>query len=192
MTGPVPPIDLEPYRAPRPHRADAARNFDAVLEAAREVFTERGFDAPLEDVAERAGVGIATLYRNFPTREVLVENVYIVEIQAVLAEAAASLELAPWDGLTRWLRSFVGYLGTKRAVATALDPDSEVYRACRAALSEAGTPLLRRAQASGDARTDIDDDDIARFIMGAAAMNFASEEQRQRMLDVLFDGLRAR
>jgi AcrR family transcriptional regulator len=121
---------------------DAARNFDAVLEAAREVFTERGFDAPLEDVAGRADVGIATLYRNFPTREVLVENVYIVEIKAVLAEAGASLELSPWDGLTSWRRRFVEYLGTKRAVATAIDPESEVYPACRAALSEAGTPLL--------------------------------------------------
>ena len=62
---PVPSIDLEPYRAPRPYRADAARNFDAVLEAAREVFTDRGLDAPLEDVAEQAGVGIATLYRSY-------------------------------------------------------------------------------------------------------------------------------
>ena len=188
----MPSIDLERYRAPRPHRADAARNFDALLEAAREVFTDRGFDAPIEDVAERAGVGIATLYRNFPTREVLVENVYIVEIQAVLAEADASLELPPWEGLASWLRRFVSYLGTKRAVTTAIDPDSEVYQACRAALSEAGTPLLRRAQASGDVRKDIDEDDVARYIMGAAAMNFASEQQRSRMLDVLLDGLRAR
>ena len=62
---PVPSIDLEPYRAPRPYRADAARNFNAVLEAAREVFTDRGLDAPLEDVAEQAGVGIATLYRSY-------------------------------------------------------------------------------------------------------------------------------
>lgn len=108
----------------------------------------------------------------------------------MLAEAGASLELSPWDGLTSWLRRFAEYLGTKRAVATAIDPGSEVYQACRAALSEAGTPLLRRAQASGDARTDVDDDDVARYIMGAAAMNFASEQQR--MLDVLFDGLRAR
>jgi AcrR family transcriptional regulator len=188
----VPSTGLEPYRAPRPHRADAARNFDAVLEAAREVFTARGFDVPLEDVAERAGVGIATLYRNFPTREVLVENVYIIEVQAVLAGARASLELSPWDGLTSWLRRFVEYLGTKRAITTAIDPESDVYQACRAALSQAGKPLLRRAQASGDARTDIDDDDIARYIMGAAAMSFASDQQRQKMLGVLFDGLRAR
>ncbi len=185
------PIDLEPYRAARPHRADAARNFDAVLAAAREVFTERGFGAPLEDVAERAGVGIATLYRNFPTREVLVENVYIVEIQSVIAEAGASQELAPWEGLVSWLRHFAEYVGTKRAVATAIDPDSEAYQACRAALSEAGTPLLRRAQASGAVRADVDDDDIARYIMGAATMSFGSEQQRAKMLGVLFDGLRA-
>ncbi len=185
------PIDLDPYRAPRPHRADAARNFDAILEAARVLFTERGVDVPLEAVAERAGIGIATLYRSFPTREVLVENVYIVEIQAVRAEADASLELAPGDGLTIWLRRFVEYVGTKRAIATAIDHESAVYRACFAALAEAGTPLLRRAQASGDLRTDVDDDDIGRYDMGVDEMNVTSEQRHQRLLGLMFDSLRA-
>ncbi|HEY4429078.1 MAG TPA: helix-turn-helix domain-containing protein [Solirubrobacteraceae bacterium] len=186
------PVDLTALRVPRPHRADAARNFDAVLAAAGEVFSDRGFDAPLEDVARRAGVGIATVYRNFPTREQLVENVYVTEVQYVLDEAAASAQLPPWEGLTRWLRRFVEYLATKRAVANAIDPDSAVYRACRDAIAEAGRPLLERAQAAGEIRNDIDEDDIARYIMGAAGMNFSSAAQRDRMLGVLFDGLRAR
>lgn len=186
------PIDLTPLRVPRPHRADAARNFNAVLDAAGHLFSERGFDAPLEEVARRAGVGIATVYRNFPTREQLVENVYLTEVQHVLDEAAASTRLPPWEGLTRWLRSFVEYLGTKRAVANAIDPESVVYRTCRDALAEAGRPLLERAQAAGEVRTDVDDDDIARYVMGAATINFASTAQRDRMLGVLFDGLRAR
>jgi AcrR family transcriptional regulator len=136
----------------------------------------------------RPGVGIATVYRNFPTREQLVENVYLTEIESVLAEAAASARLPPWEGLTRWLRRFVEFLATKRAVATAIDPQSVVYRACREALSKVGRPLLERAQAAGDVRADVD---VARYVMGAAAMSFASPTQRDRMLGVLFDGLRA-
>ncbi|MGO8684604.1 MAG: TetR/AcrR family transcriptional regulator [Thermoleophilia bacterium] len=176
---------------PRPHRADAARNFDAVLAAAACVFAERGFDAPLAEVARRAGVGIATVYRNFPTREQLVENVYLTEIESVLAEVAAASRLPPWGDLTRWLRRFVEYLETKRAVAVAIDPESVVYRACREALAEAGRPLLERAQTAGELRADVDADDVARYVMGAAAVNFASAEQRDRMLGVFFDGLRA-
>jgi AcrR family transcriptional regulator len=194
----VAPIDLERYRAPRPHRADAARNFDAILKAARAVFAERGFDAPLDEVAEVAGVGIATVYRNFSTRQVLVENVYIVETQAVVAEmqagvgeAAGSLELPPREGLARWLRSCIDYLRTQRAAVTAIDPDSEVHKVCGAALTEAGAPLLRRAQDSGDLRTDIDDDAIGGLLLSAAATTFSSEQQREQMLEVLLDGLRA-
>ena len=185
------PIDLTALRVPRPHRADAARNFDAVLDAAAYVFAEQGFDAPLEEVARRAGVGIATVYRNFPTREQLVENVYLTEIESVLAEATVASQLPPWEGFTRWLRRFVEYLETKRAVTAAIDPESAVYRACREALSEAGRPLLERAQAAGELRADVDADDVARYVMGAAAVTFASPEQRDRMLGVFFDGLRA-
>jgi AcrR family transcriptional regulator len=185
------PIDLTALLMPRPHRADAARNFDAVLEAAGDVFAERGFDAPLEEVARRAGVGIATVYRNFPTREQLVENVYLNEVQQVLDEAETRTRMPPFEGLTRRLRRFVEYLATSHAVANAIDPHSLVYRACREAIAEAGRPLLERAQAAGEVRADVDDDDIARYVMGAASMTFASPAQRHRMLGVLFDGLRA-
>lgn len=185
------PIDLTALRVPRPHRVDAARNFDSVLDAAARVFAEQGFDAPLDEVARRAGVGIATVYRDFPTREQLVENVYLAEIESVLAEAATAGRLPPWEGLTRFLRRFVDYLETKRAVAVAIDPESVVYRACREALSEAGRPLLERAQAAGELRADVDADDIARYVMSAASMTFASPGQRDRLLGVFFDGLRA-
>jgi len=188
----VPTIDLDRYRVPRPQRADAARNFDAILRAARQVFTQDGPGAPLEDIADRAGVGIATLYRNFASRQVLIENVYLTEVQCVLAGAAASMRLPPWDGLTSWLRHFIDYLASKQAIATAIDPGSALFSACRTALSQAGQPLIRRAQASGDLRTDISDDDLSRYIFGAAAMSFASAQQRHKLLNVLFDGLRAR
>jgi hypothetical protein len=112
-------------------------------------------------------------------------------MQAGIGEAAGSLELPPREGLARWLRSCIDYLRTQRAAVTAIDPDSEVYEVCGAALTEVGAPLLRRAQDSGDLRTDIDDDAIGSFIMGVAATNFSSERQREQMLEILLDGLRA-
>jgi len=187
----VPSASLSSLRAQRPHRADAARNFDALLKAARDVFTEFDADAPMEEIARRAGVSIATLYRNFETREQLLENVYIAEVEAVGRYAAHAAELEPWEGITSWLRRFVEYVATKRAVATGISHDSAVYLACRQALYEAGGPLLTRAQEAGVMRTDVDIDDVMRFAMAYTVVNFASAEQRDRMLEVAFDGLAA-
>jgi AcrR family transcriptional regulator len=179
-------------RAPRPHRADAARNFDALLDAARDVFNACGADAPLEDVAKRAGVSIATLYRNFPTREQLLETVYISEVEAVCRWADEVDQLGPWEGITSWLRRFVEYVGTKRAVAVGISHDSEAFRACCDALSVAGGPLLERAQEAGVMRSDVDIDDVMRFAIAYTLVNFVSAEQRDRMLAVAFDGLAVR
>jgi AcrR family transcriptional regulator len=184
------PTDLNSLRTPRPHRADAARNYDALLRVAREVFTEYGADAPLDEIARRAGVGIATLYRNFPTREQLIENVYVTEVEALCRAAGRADPQAPWESLTGWLHRFVDYVATKRAVAAAMNRDSAVYRACTRALYEAGGPLLERAQKAGLMRTDVDIDDVMRFVMAYTTVNFATGEQRDRMLDVAFDGLR--
>src|SRR2546423_3402717 len=95
-----------------PMRADARRNHDKLVAAARAVFTEDGTSAPLEDVAERAGVGIGTLYRHFPTRQALLEAVYLEEVQAI-ARVAAELEaLPPWEALSQWLQRSPGVAGT--------------------------------------------------------------------------------
>lgn len=184
-------VDLSALRAQRPHRADAVRNFDALLAAAHDVFTEYGVDAPMEEIARRADVSIATLYRNFPTREQMVENVYISEVEAVCRYAEDAAGLDPWGGITSWLRRFVEYVATKRAVAVGINRDSEVYRACTQALYAAGGPLLQRAQAIGDMRTDVDIDDVMRFVMAYTLVNFASAAQRDRMLEIAFDGLKA-
>jgi AcrR family transcriptional regulator len=185
------PTDLSALRAPRPHRADAARNYDALLEAAREVFAEYGADAPLDEIARRVGVGIATLYRNFPTREALLENVYLTEVEAVCQAAGGLSDEAPWDSLTGWLRRFVDYVATKRAVVPGIDRDTDVYRACTQALYEAGGPLLERVQEAGLMRADVTIDDVMRFAMAYTTANFTSGRQRDKMLEIAFDGLRA-
>lgn len=175
----------------RPRRADAARNFDALLAAARDAFAEHGADASLEDVARRAGVGIGTLYRNFPTRRHLFESVYAEEVNALGKAAAALADDPPWQALTAWLRRFVEYTVTKRAVRDALNGESDIFLACRDALFEAGGPLLLRAQAAGEARPDISFDDLLRMISGIASTAFPDEGQRDRVLAFALDGVRA-
>src|SRR4051795_7030483 len=150
----------------RPQRADARRNFDALLVAARDVFADQGTDASLEEVARRAGVGIGTLYRNFPTRQDLFESVYISEVEELCGAARALADRDPWDAVVAWVHRFVGYVATKRALLEALSHASPVFRACRAEIEVAGEPLLQRAQDAGGGRADLTNDDFLRLISG--------------------------
>ncbi|GAA1256317.1 TetR/AcrR family transcriptional regulator [Kitasatospora nipponensis] len=189
----------EPTAAPqeivvvqRPRRADAARNFDALLAAAREAFAEHGADASLEDIARRAGVGIGTLYRNFPTRRHLFESVYAEEVNALAAVAVELADQEPWAALTGWLRRFVEYTVTKRAVREALNGESDIFLACRQSMFDAGGPLLTRAQQAGVARADMSFDDLLRMVSGITSVAFVEEGQRDRVLEIALDGVRAR
>jgi AcrR family transcriptional regulator len=175
----------------RPHRKDAARNYDALLAAAREAFAEHGAEASLEDVARRAGVGIGTLYRNFPTRRHLFESVYADEVNALCQVAQEVAELEPWEALTAWLDRFAGYMVTKRAVREALNDESENFAACRESMYAAGGPLFERAQQAGEARKDMDFVDLLRMVAGITATTFDDDAQRDRVLSVALDGVRA-
>ncbi|MGI3229005.1 TetR/AcrR family transcriptional regulator [Streptomyces sp. GTA36] len=175
----------------RPHRKDAARNYDALLTAAREAFTEHGAEASLEDVARRAGVGIGTLYRNFPTRRHLFESVYADEVNALCRVAEEVADLEPWEALTTWLDRFADYMVTKRAVREALNDESEIFTACRESMYAAGGPLFERAQRTGAARTDMDFVDLLRMVAGITATAFDDDAQRDRVLSVALDGVRA-
>ncbi|MGP4005090.1 TetR/AcrR family transcriptional regulator [Streptomyces sp. 4N124] len=176
----------------RPHRKDAARNYDALLVAAREAFAEHGSEASLEDIARRAGVGIGTLYRNFPTRRHLFESVYASEVNDLCQVAEEVADQGPWEALTSWLRRFVDYTVTKRAIREALNNESEIFLACRESMYAAGGPLFQRAQEAGEARKDMDFDDLLRMVAGITATNFLDEAQRDRVLTVALDGVRAR
>src|SRR3954449_8036720 len=124
MSSPASPI--LPITVRRPQRADARRNFDALLAAARDVFAENGTDASLEDIARRANVGIATLYRNFPTRQALFDTIYVGEVEE-LCSAAQDLEGdEPWDAFTAWLGRFCAYVATKLAMKEELSKDSDM------------------------------------------------------------------
>jgi AcrR family transcriptional regulator len=180
--------------SPRPQRADARRNYEKLISAAREAFAEDGTSASLEDIARRAQVGIGTLYRHFPTRQHLLEAVYLDEVEAICRKAADLADLEPWDALAAWLREFVGFAATKRALAqemlATIGSDAEVFRTCRDAIATAGDTLLGRAQATGAARADASFTDIGRLLGGIASIQ-SDPEQIQRILDIVLDGLRS-
>src|SRR6201996_4624509 len=120
---------------PRPKRADARRNYDKVVAAAREAFAEGGTATSLEEIARRAGVGIGTLYRNFPNRQALLEAVYVDEVDKLNASVADFEGLEPWDAFAGWLTRFVAYMSTKQALAAELldyiDLKAPLFQECR-------------------------------------------------------------
>ncbi len=185
------PIDSRP----RPKRADARRNYDKVVAAAREAFTERGASTSLEEIARRAQVGIGTLYRNFPNRQALLEAIYVDELEALCASADADAS-DPWDALRRWLQRFVGYMETKQALASELldyvDRDAPLFQECRAALFAAGEPLLKRAQEAGSVRPDTDLAEVIQLVGQIAKIPTTEPGHIDHILDIALDGLRYR
>ena len=173
----------------RPHRADAARNFDAILAAGRKAFAAGGTDVSLEEIAFQAGVGVATLYRNFPSREDLAEAVYVTEVDELCRYGDRLTRGEPWAALVSWLRRFVAYLGTKRILLDALDRESGAFRACRDALYATGEPLLTRAQDAGRARAEVTIDDVLRYFLGVTSAPVSSRRQRERLFAMAVHGL---
>lgn len=175
----------------RPRRADARRNFDALLAAAREAFTQHGASASLEDIARRAGVGVGTLYRNFPTREALIEAVYVDEVVALQQAAADTEALEPWEAVRAWLDRYVEYVGAKRALIEALNRRSEVMLACRSMIYGAGGPVIRRGQDAGVVRPDTSVQDVVRLVSAVTGVAYEDDAQRARVLGLAIDALRA-
>ena len=181
----------------RPKRADARRNYDKVLAAAREAFAEGGESTALEEIARRAGVGIGTLYRNFPNRQALLETLYLEEVEGICRMAAEQRESAdPWEALTSWFERFIGYIATKQALAAELtnylDRDAQLFKSSRAALWAAGEPLLARAQEAGVVRPDAEIGDVMHMVMGIAKVPAADPRQTEHIVRIALDGLRYR
>ena len=181
----------------RTQRADAVRNRQRLLEAANAVFSAGGSEASLEAVARRAGVGIGTLYRHFPTREALFEAVYRHQVEQ-LADLAEQLKLEtePVEALRYWLRLNVEFVATKKgmsaALALAANSSSELAAYSRDRLTKAVGALLDRAIAAGEIRADISPEDILRALVGMCYMHDQLGWQTSvlRLVDVLVDGLR--
>jgi AcrR family transcriptional regulator len=180
----------------RPKRADARRNYEKVLTAAREAFAEGGEATALEEIARRAGVGIGTLYRHFPSRQALLEAVYVDEVEVICRSAAELDDADPWEALEDWFERFIGYMATKQALAAELlnylDRDNELFKVCRTSLWAAGEPLLTRAQEAGVVRPDVSIGDVIPMVMGIAKIPATDPAQNAHMLRIALDGLRYR
>src|SRR6516225_6544623 len=158
----------------RPKRADARRNYEKVLAAARDAFAAGGEATSLEEIARRAGVGIGTLYRHFPNRQALVEALYVNEVEELSRSAEQLDGLDPWEALNSWFERLMGYLATKRALhaelTNYLDPDAPLFQACRASLFAAGEPLLKRAQEAHVVRDDVEFSDVLHMVVGISKL----------------------
>jgi AcrR family transcriptional regulator len=188
--------------SPRGQRADAQRNYERILAVARAVMDEQGTQASLRDIARRAGVGLGTLYRHFPTRDALLETLLrqgfdrlATKADALAGDGAANANQA----LMEWLRDFTRGSGTYRGLpasimATLADEHSPLHVSCLA-MREAATRLLKRAQDSGDIRPDIDGTDLFALIN---AIGWIAEQapslaaRRERLFSLVMDGLACR
>jgi AcrR family transcriptional regulator len=184
--------DAEP-RVPK--RADARRNYEQLITAAGAAFAERGADdVSLEEIARRAGVGIGTLYRHFPSRQALVEAVYKDQVDGLEVLAGKLLvSESPGDALGEWLRAFASFGRTKRSLSAALVKDSAVLTACSKVLRGCTETLLARAQDAGAVRADVQPHDLLRLTHGlilATEGTGSDPGMADRMISLLIGGLR--
>ena len=184
----------KPARKPR---ADRVRNRERVLEAAKAVFADGGPGGSLEAVAQKAGVGIGTLYRHFPTREALFEAVYRREVEQLVELAGRmSADLPPVDALRRWMHANVEFVATKKgmsmALAVAVHAGSDLTMYSMDRLGRALDPLRRRAVAAGAIRADITTEDIMRTVVGLCYTHDKPgwTVHVLRLVDVFLDGMR--
>ena len=188
-------MDGGPTVGRRPKRADACRNYDALVTAAREAFRAKGSDATLEEIARSAGVGIGTLYRHFPTRLVLAEVVYRADVEELARRAKEAVgEMSPWEALESWAENWTDAASSKRVIfaelADAVDKDSELVSYCRVTLRGAAGLVLSNAQEAGVARTDIDATDLLRLIGSMLHLPNQDADQICRLRGVVLDGIK--
>lgn len=181
-------------RAPR---ADAARNRDMLLAAATRAFASAEAEPSMRAIAREAGVGIATLYRHFPTRESLVDAVYHDQVQRLTLGARELLEqMPPAKAMRRWMDLFANWLATKHGMLDtllAMIDSGEIAQAhTRDELLEAITTILDAGSATGDLRADISAEDIAASLIGILTVTGkpGNRAQASRLLNLLMDGLR--
>lgn len=181
----------------RPARADARRNLNALLDAAKQVFATAGVDAPIRDIAEKAGVGVGTLYRHFPQRSDLIVAVFRNEVDACAAAAATLAEqYAPGEALERWLDRFVEFVAAKRGLSGALHSGDAAYEPLPSylmgRLAPAASGLLEAAATAGQVRADVHAADLLMAIAHLCSPDGKGgiTPESRRMVSLLIDGVR--
>lgn len=181
--------------APKPLRADAQRSLDALLQAAKEVFAGAGVEAPIRDIAAKAGLGVGTVYRHFPQRSDLIAAVFRREIDDC-ADAAVALaaQHEPFEALRRWMQRFSAFFATKRGFAGALHSGEPAYAALPGHFETRLRPTLQNLLATaidaGRIRSDIEAGELLGAIARLSMSEVHDPAQSQRMVALLADGLR--
>ena len=179
----------------RPMRADARRNYERLLAVATDAFLEHGADAPLEDIARRAGVGIGTLYRHFPTRLALQEAVYRGQFHDLATRAYELAEsVPPGDALAEWMRFLSAHATTKRGLTQTLkaviELHSDLFVRCHDEIRDAAAVVLDRAQEAGAVRPDVTVHDLLKLTHALSVATERAPEDTPRLLSFVLDGLR--
>ncbi|THD81848.1 MAG: TetR/AcrR family transcriptional regulator [Phenylobacterium sp.] len=192
--GRVVSVDNKGARKPR---ADSLRNREQLLAAAKAAFADAGADVALEEIARRAGLGIGTFYRHFPTRDALLAAVYQREVEQLTTSADRLLaERPPLEAFEAWLHLLVDYLATKRVVAPALQAASaegaRLYAASGAPVTDALNRLGQKLLASGAVRPGVQPEDLTRIIMGLSQGYDRPDwpPSARRLIAILIAGLR--
>ncbi len=182
----------------KPLRADAQRNYDKLVAAAREVFAERGAEGSLDEIAKRAGVGPGTLYRHFPTRDDLIDALMRDWTERVAADSVAAVEadVPAREMLERWFADLVKHMTLHRGAAAKLsaamdDPSSPIYRKCQM-LGEANDRVITHLIDTHALRDGVESRQVQRLVSGVATIVDQAEldpEQAQPMLDIVIDGI---
>ena len=179
----------------RPLRADAQRNRERLVDAARTVFAEQGASASMEAIARQAGVGVGTLYRHFPTRLDVVEAVYSNDVDE-LAQAArtAAAELEPWPAVVAFFDAFIRYAGTKQTLLSELQQAFEkspgLRSRCRDLIDGAFDLVIERAKDAGVIRNDVTGSDVTQLLAPVCSNPAIPADQSQRLVSMILDGLR--
>jgi AcrR family transcriptional regulator len=190
-------VTVETPSSERRPRADARRNRARLVDTARIAFVEIGPDLTMDEIARRAGVGIGTLYRHFPTRDAIVEAVYRHEVEQLSLAAPQLLEtLPPAEALHAWMRLFVDYIAKKKVIASALSAlaggTTELFASSGTRITEAIKLLVDRAEAAGAIRAGVDPLDLLMALVGISYGRSGPDWQASalRLIDILMDGLR--
>lgn len=187
--------EAEPPATDRPLRADARRNRDRLVAAARTVFTEQGPGASMEAVARQAGVGVGTLYRHFPQRIDLVEAVYRTDVEE-LSEAArtAVATLGPWPAVVAFFEAFTRYARTKQTLLSelqqAFEKNPDLRSRSRGLIDEAFDLVIDRAREAGVIRGDVSGADVTQLVSPVCTNPGVDPAQRERLVSMILDGLR--
>jgi AcrR family transcriptional regulator len=193
----MPKKKLSPPPPARKPRADAKRNRERLLEVAKKVFTRDGAAASLDDIARRSGIGNATLYRHFPTRDALIEAVYRSEVEKLAAaEELFAATLPPLEALRAWMLLFIDHVAAKTLIIPAMNTvvggSMRLIEGSRSLIHAAFITSVKRAIASGELRADTDPSDFVRALVGIFHTTALPgwEQSARRLVDILITGSR--